>query len=153
MKPCKSVQETSEEILCIKARQISRQNHIYRGLIMKLDSNSTEVISVENYEIRISRSNFTHINEYLCKISFLTTLYIYKDYFKGRLKRCKCDATWWKVIVHANCDWILFALVHHILSRSYCIFAPRVCNQGASWSSLLDELTNFAAKIFFKLVC
>ena len=60
---------------------------------MKLDNNSTEVISVENYEIRISRSNFTHINEYLCKISFLTTLYIYKDYFKGRLKRCKGDAT------------------------------------------------------------
>ena len=60
---------------------------------MKLDNNSTEVISVENYEIRIFRSNFTHINEYLCKISFLTTLYIYKDYFKGCLKRCKGNAT------------------------------------------------------------
>ena len=27
------------------------------------------------------------------------------------------------------------------------------CNQGASWSSLLDELKNFAANIFLKLVC
>ena len=27
------------------------------------------------------------------------------------------------------------------------------CNQGASWSSLLDELKNFAANIFLKFVC
>ena len=60
---------------------------------MKLDSNSTKAVSVKNYKIRISRSDFTHIHEYLCRVSFLTTLDIYKDYFKGRLKRCKGDAT------------------------------------------------------------
>ena len=51
---------------------------------MKLDSNSTEAVSVENYEIQISRSDFTHILVYLCRAFFLTTLDIYKDYFKGR---------------------------------------------------------------------
>ena len=48
-----------------------------------LNSNLTEAIFVKNYEIQISRSNFTHIHVYLCKVSFLTTLDIYKDYFKG----------------------------------------------------------------------
>ena len=43
-----------------------------------------EVESIENYEIQISGSNFMHIHVSLCKVSFLTTLNIYKDYFKGR---------------------------------------------------------------------
>ena len=34
------------------------------------------------------RSDFTHIHEYLCRLSFLTTLDIYKDYFKGRHIGC-----------------------------------------------------------------
>ena len=78
-KPCKSVQETSKEVLFITARQKT----FFQDLMMKLDSNSTEAVSVENYEIRISRSDFMHIHEYLCRVSFLTTLNIYKDYFKG----------------------------------------------------------------------
>ena len=78
-KPCKSVQETSKEVLFI----IAQQKTFYRGLMMKLNSSSIEAVSVENYEIRISRSNFMHIHKYLCRVSFLTTLNIYKDYFKG----------------------------------------------------------------------
>ena len=37
LKPCKSDQETSEEVLFIKARQISRQNPFFQGLMLKLD--------------------------------------------------------------------------------------------------------------------
>ena len=51
---------------------------------MDLDSNLTKVVSIENYEIQIFRSNFTLIHVYLCRVSFLTTLNVYKDYFKGR---------------------------------------------------------------------
>ena len=47
---------------------------------------STEAVSIENYEIRISRSVFHAYPSYLCRLSFLTTLDIYKDYFKGRLR-------------------------------------------------------------------
>ena len=86
LKPCKSIQETSEKVLIIKARQMSRQKPIYQGLMLKLDRSSIETVSIENYEIKISRSDYTHILEYLCRVSFLTTLNIYKDYFKSRHK-------------------------------------------------------------------
>ena len=58
-----------------------------------LNSSSTEAVSIENYEIQISRSDFMHIQVYLCRVSFLTTLDIYKDYFKNRLKVLQSDAT------------------------------------------------------------
>ena len=51
--------------------------------MLKLDRNSAKAVSVENYEIRFFISDYTHILEYFCKVSFLTTLGIYKDYFKG----------------------------------------------------------------------
>ena len=59
--------------------------------MLMLDSNSTEAVSIKNYEIQISRFDFTHIHVYLCRVSFLTTLDIYKDYFKGR-------QMWYKVM-------------------------------------------------------
>ena len=49
-----------------------------------LDSSLTEVVYIENYEIQIFRFDVTHIHVYLCRVSFLTTLDIYKDYFKDR---------------------------------------------------------------------
>ena len=52
--------------------------------MLKLDRSSIEAVSVKNYGIRISRSDFMYIYEYLCRVSFFTTLDIYKDYFKGR---------------------------------------------------------------------
>ena len=52
--------------------------------MLKLNRNLIEAVSIENYEIRIFRSNYMHIHEYLCRVSFLTTLDIYKDDFKGR---------------------------------------------------------------------
>ena len=81
-------------MLFIKTWQIARQNHIYKGLMLKLDSSSTEVVFVENYEIRIYRFDFTYIHVYLCRVSFLTTLDIYKDYFKDRHMMMQLDAKW-----------------------------------------------------------
>ena len=139
LKPCKTVQETSEEVLFIKVEQISRQIHIYRDLMMNLDSYSTETVSIENYEIQISRFDFTHIQVYSCRVSFLTTLDIYKDYFKGYHTRNQ--------------------------SISSCIVWPetkvellRLCAKGFITKGLfdlhhLDELKNFVANNFLKLVC
>ena len=79
-------------MLFIKARQIAWQIHIYWGLMLKLNNSLTEAVSIENYEIRIFRYDFSHIHVYLCRVSFLTTLDIYNDYFKGRLKWCKVIA-------------------------------------------------------------
>ena len=70
LKPCKSIQETSEEVLFIKAQQIARQIYIYRGLMFMLDSYLTKTISIKNYEIQIFRSVFTHIQVHLCRVYF-----------------------------------------------------------------------------------
>ena len=113
MKSCKSNQVTSEEVMFIKARQKSRQNPFYWDLMLKLNTSSTQVVSIENYEIKNSKSDYTHIPMYLCKVSFLTTLHIYKDYFKGR-RAC---------IVWPDAK---SGLVHYSLYRSYCVFTPKV---------------------------
>ena len=51
--------------------------------MLMLDSCSTEIVSIKNYEIQISRSVFTHIKVYLCRVSFLTILDMYKDYSRA----------------------------------------------------------------------
>ena len=51
--------------------------------MLKLDRFLTQAVSVKNYEIKLFRSDYTHILMYLCRVSFLTALDIYKDYFKG----------------------------------------------------------------------
>ena len=75
-------------------------------------------ISIKNYEIIIFRSDFRPMLMYLCRVSFLIILDIYKTYFKGRHIReykentCKDDR-------------------YLILSeRSYCVFCVLgFCNQ------------------------
>ena len=48
-----------------------------------LDSCSTDTFSIAIYENKFFRSDFTHIHVYVFRLSSLTTLNIYKDYFKG----------------------------------------------------------------------
>ena len=50
LKPCKSVQESSKEVMSIKSRQISRQLYLSRFNIQSSTDISTTV-SIENYEI------------------------------------------------------------------------------------------------------
>ena len=50
-----------------------------------LDSCSIDNLSIENYKNQFFRSDFTYIHVYVFRLSFLTTLNIYKDYFKGYL--------------------------------------------------------------------
>ena len=68
--------------------------------MLKLDRSSTQAVSVENYEIRFFRSDYTHILEYLCRVSFHTTLDIYMDYFKSHHKGMQCIEN----RIHAYCD-------------------------------------------------
>ena len=57
-----------------------------------LNSSLIEVVYIENYEIQIFGFDVTHIHVYLCRVSFVTILDIYKDYFKGRHKMMQLDA-------------------------------------------------------------
>ena len=58
LKSWRSDQETSEEVLFIKARQKSEQNPFYRELMLKLDRFLTQAVSIENYKIRLFRSDY-----------------------------------------------------------------------------------------------
>ena len=125
MKSCKSIRETSEEVLFIKTRQI----HIHRGLMMKLDNSSTEVVSIENYEIQIFRSDFTHIHVYLYRVSFLTTLDIYKDYFNDRQRWCNLKLLCMQIVTGDRiCRSSSYSL-HKLL---------RLCAKGFVTKELLD---------------
>ena len=73
-------QETNEEKLFINAQQIPQQKQ-YLSRLNK--GNSTKAKSIETYEIKISKSDFWPMLVYLCRVSFITTLDIYKAYFKG----------------------------------------------------------------------
>ena len=66
-----------KEVLLIKAQQQSLQKDFYRDLMLKLNTSSTQTIFVKNYKIKFFRSDYTYMLEYLCKVSFLTTLDIY----------------------------------------------------------------------------
>ena len=69
LKPCKSVQEPSKKVMSIKSRQISRHLYLLRFNIQSSTDISTAV-SIENYEIQISRSVFHTCPSYLCKVFF-----------------------------------------------------------------------------------
>ena len=118
--------------------------------MLELDRSLTQAVSVENYEIRNFRYDYRHILEYLYRVSFLTTLDIYKNYFKSYHKWCK--------VLQKNNPCILWpeteiTLYHHILYRSYCIFTPRVLWPRSFLIFIVDELKNFATNIFLKLEC
>ena len=54
-----------------------------------LDSCSIDNLSVKININQFFKSDFTPIRVYMFRLSFLTTLNIYKDYFKGRQSWCK----------------------------------------------------------------
>ena len=145
--------------LSIEVMQVWPRNKWRKCCSLKLNSNldrktsieiqcwnSTQTVSVENYEIKFSRSDYTHIPMYLCRVSFLTTLDIYKDYFKSHHK-----------VMQSNNTCILWpeaeiTLVYYYFSRSHCVFTPRVLWPRSFLIFIVDELKNFVANIFFKLV-
>ena len=117
LKPCKSVQESSEKVLFIKTRQmfLSRFN-------IWSSTDSSSAVSIKNYEIQISRSDFTHIHVYLCRVSFLTTLDIYKDYFKGRQRWCNLTQSDYSLKL-----WLeTISPSSSFSQRSCCVCASRV---------------------------
>ena len=69
LKPCKSVQDSSEKVLDFKTRQLA---------------------SIKVYETQFCKTVFHPIYEYVFWLFFLTTLNIYKDYFEGCQKLYSC---------------------------------------------------------------
>ena len=92
LKSCKSVQETSEEVLDFIARQLV-SIEIQKATEARCSTAiSIDKLSIEVYEIQFFKAGFTSIREYMFGLSFLTTLNIYKDCFKGCQRLRKCEA-------------------------------------------------------------
>ena len=60
LKPCKSVQETSKDVLFIKSQQLAQQINLSR-FNKNSQQLSTEAVSIEYYEFRFLDMFFTHI--------------------------------------------------------------------------------------------
>ena len=86
LKPWRLDQETSEEKLSTKVGQITRHLRIDSSTDSYLSrfNEAQQILSIEVMGIQIFRSNFWPMLLYLCLVSFLTTLDIYKTYFRGR---------------------------------------------------------------------
>ena len=125
---------------------------------LKLDRSLDRIFSIKNYcwnsteawhrlyLSRITKSGFpdliTRISLSICVgFSFLTTLDIYKDYFKSRHNGCKALKKNNPCILRLETE---IALIHHILYRSYCVFTPRVLWPMNFLIFTVDELKNFA---------
>ena len=124
--------------------------NIYRGLkvvsVRGSIVSSIDTLSVEVYEIQFFRANFTPIHEYVFRLSFLTTLNIYKDYFKGhqRLRRCEaklCSCKLWLktkfALIHLSLEEAAVSVHLRVLwPRSFVIFivwrTKKLCSQHLS---------------------
>ena len=91
-----------------------------------LDSCSIDNLSIEIYKNQFFKSNFTHIRVYLFRLSFLTTLNIYKDYFKGRHNVCKLMKLDANVLFKQIVTGDKFALVHLSLEEATAFIRRRV---------------------------
>ena len=115
--PCKSIQESSEEVMFFKTWQISQQMYLSRFKMW-----SSIALSIEDYKNQIFKYDFTHIHVYLYRVSFLTSLYIYKDYFKSCL-------IWWNLMqrFYASILWAeTYILVHLSLEEATTFVCRRV---------------------------
>ena len=96
-------------------------------------------VYIENYGNQSFRSDFWSMLMYLCRISFLTTLNIYKVYFRG------CNIREYKENICKR--WLMpYSLWKKLL---------HLCALGVTKCLLIfivDEVKNFTANIFFKLV-
>ena len=88
-----------------------------------LDSFSTDKLSIEVYEKQIFSSDFHSICVYMFGFSFLTTLNIYKDYFKGRQRLRECEAKLCSCKLWLETE---FALVHPSLEEAAVFVYRRV---------------------------
>ena len=82
-----------------------------------LDSCSTDTLSYEN---QFFRFDFTYIHVYVFRLSFLTTLNIYKDYILRAIMRLL------HLLLQVYCDWRQFALVNLSLKKAAVFVRRRV---------------------------
>ena len=82
LKPCKSVQDSSAE----SANSLKLDSYLTDSYLSRFNE-AQQILSIEvsikNYGNQFFRSDFRPMLMYLYRVSFLTTLDIYKAYFRG----------------------------------------------------------------------
>ena len=99
---------------------------------VSLDRSSTDT-AIENYDFRIFRSEIRPILYYLIRVSFLTTLVIYKAYFKSRhiwIQRLK---------THILCVKLLHLCTIGFVTKCFLIF-------------IIYEVKNFASQPIIQVI-
>ena len=100
---------------------------------VSLDRSSTDT-AIENYDFRIFRSEIRPILYYLIRVSFLTTLVIYKTYFKSHQvwkQRPRTHILYVKLL--CLCALGFCNQVLHDLHR---LWSKELCNQQQSFKLL-----------------
>ena len=121
---------------------------------LKLDSYSTDSyllrfneaqqilsieVSIKNYENQFFRSDFWPMLIYLCRVSFLKTLDIYKAYFRGRhireykentCKKWPMSYSLWKKLLHL----CTLRFCNQVLLDLHCWWSKELCSQQSSSS-------------------
>ena len=88
LKPWRLDQETSEEKLFTKVRQIAWHLRTDSSIVAQQIAIYRDLMRLDRYYLSRLREfckyNFWPMLMFLCRVSFLTTLDIYKAYFRGR---------------------------------------------------------------------
>ena len=96
-------------------------------------------VSIENYGNQFFRSDFWPMLMYLCKVSFLTTLDIYKAYFKSRhtweykentCKKWPMPYSLWKKLLR----FCVLGFCNQMLLDLHCWWSEELCSQQSSSS-------------------
>ena len=96
----------------------------YRDLMWSLIDSSTATQSIENYDFRNSRSEIRSKLLYLFRVSFLTALGIYKDYFKSHHTRIQRP---WDLLKLLHMYTIGFC--NQVLPNLHCWWSEELCNR------------------------
>ena len=133
MKACKFVQETSEKVLIHYSLTAARQIAIYWGLIR------LNIYYLSRYLSRIMEISFLDLIFGLCLcvcvgFSFLTTLDIYKTYFRGHhireykentCKRWPLPYSLWKKLLRL----CFLGFCNQVLLNLHCWWSEELCSQ------------------------
>ena len=126
---------------CSTDSYLSRFNEARQKLSIK--------VSIENYENQFFRSDFLLMLMYLCRVSFLTTLDIYKAYFRGRhireykenlCKRWPMPYSLWKKLLHL----CALGFCNQVLLDLHCWWSEELCSQQSSSSWWLSRVLGSA---------
>ena len=99
---------------------------------------STQARSIKNYDFKISRCEIQPMLSYLIRVSFLTTLVIYKTYFKShrtRIQRLRTHILYVKLL-----RLYILGLCIQVLPDLHCLWSEELCSQQQSFK-LLELVT------------